>query len=295
MQSFYIATFPELLKNPDMKEVKAMIKDKTGIKEEDQRYQITFNYYGDGSNFFDNAKLNIYDNSKYRAKLVRHSYFQDFILELHEGAGTNQQVSQKIFEQTNVPIERLKFISDEFDSSYYHTEENYDVNSFRDKISLIKITKELNDIINIKYPNGEIKEIKTDLFNTGLELLEELQNNKIQQSSDIKYLLVHNNKNLFLEDLLINQGIKNGDLIEINNTGMIHFSIKNLTGKTIKIETPPNISVKLLKYFILIKEGYPISEQRLVFDGKQLENSKSIAEYGIQNESTLTLVLSLRG
>lgn len=295
MQSFYIATFPELLKNPDMKEVKAMIKNKTGIKEEDQRYQITFNYYGDGSNFFDNAKLNIYDNSKYRAKLVRHSYFQDFILELHEGAGTNQQVSQKIFEQTNVPIERLKFISDEFDSSYYHTEENYDVNSFRDKISLIKITKELNDIINIKYPNGEIKEIKTDLFNTGLELLEELQNNKIQQSSDIKYLLVHNNKNLFLEDLLINQGIKNGDLIEINNTGMIHFSIKNLTGKTIKIETPPNISVKLLKYFILIKEGYPISEQRLVFDGKQLENSKSIAEYGIQNESTLTLVLSLRG
>ena len=295
MQSFYIATFPELLKNPDMKEVKAMIKDKTGIKEEDQRYQITFNYYGDGSNFFDNAKLNIYDNSKYRAKLVRHSYFQDFILELHEGAGTNQQVSQKIFEQTNVPIERLKFISDEFDSSYYHTEENYDVNSFRDKISLIKITKELNDIINIKYPNSEIKEIKTDLFNTGLELLEELQNNKIQQSSDIKYLLVHNNKNLFLEDLLINQGIKNGDLIEITNTGMIHFSIKNLTGKTIKIETPPNISVKLLKYFILIKEGYPISEQRLVFDGKQLENSKSIAEYGIQNESTLTLVLSLRG
>ena len=295
MQSFYIATFPELLKNPDMKEVKAMIKDKTGIKEEDQRYQITFNYYGDGSNFFDNAKLNIYDNSKYRAKLVRHSYFQDFILELHEGAGTNQQVSQKIFEQTNVPIERLKFISDEFDSSYYHTEENYDVNSFRDKISLIKITKELNDIINIKYPNGEIKEIKTDLFNTGLELLEEIQNNKIQQSSDIKYLLVHNNKNLFLEDLLINQGIKNGDLIEITNTGMIHFSIKNLTGKTIKIETPPNISVKLLKYFILIKEGYPISEQRLVFDGKQLENSKSIAEYGIQNESTLTLVLSLRG
>lgn len=295
MQSFYISTFPELLKNPDMKEVKAMIKNKTGIKEEDQRYQITFNYYGDGSKFFDNAKLNIYDNSKYRAKLVRHSYFQDFILELHEGAGTNQQVSQKIFEQTNVPIERLKFISDEFDSSYYHTEENYDVNSFRDKISLIKITKELNDIINIKYPNSEIKEIKTDLFNTGLELLEELQNNKIQQSSDIKYLLVHNNKNLFLEDLLINQGIKNGDLIEINNTGMIHFSIKNLTGKTIKIETPPNISVKLLKYFILIKEGYPISEQRLVFDGKQLENSKSIAEYGIQNESTLTLVLSLRG
>ena len=295
MQSFYIATFPELLKNPDMKEVKAMIKNKTGIKEEDQRYQITFNYYGDGSKFFDNAKLEIYDTSKYRVKLIRQYYFQDFILDLKSGIRTNQQISQKIFEQTNVPIERLKFISDEFDSSYYHTEENYDVNSFRDKISLIKITKELNDIINIKYPNGEIKEIKTDLFNTGLELLEELQNNKIQQSSDIKYLLVHNNKNLFLEDLLINQGIKNGDLIEINNTGMIHFSIKNLTGKTIKIETPPNISVKLLKYFILIKEGYPISEQRLVFDGKQLENSKSIAEYGIQNESTLSLVLSLRG
>ena len=44
MQSLYIGKFPELMKNPDMKEAKAMIKKITGIKEEDQRYQITFNY-----------------------------------------------------------------------------------------------------------------------------------------------------------------------------------------------------------------------------------------------------------
>ena len=291
MQSLYIGKFPELMKNPDMKEAKAMIKKITGIKEEDQRYKITFNYYGDGSKFFDNAKLEIYDTSKYRVKLIRQYYFQDFILDLKSGIRTNQQISQKIFEQTNVPIERLKFISEEFDSNYYHTEENYDVNSFRDKISLIKITKELNDIINIKYPNGEIKEIKTDLFNTGLELLEEIQNNKIQKSSDIKYLLVHNNKNLFLEDLLINQGIRNGDLIKLDEERMIHLSVITISGKKINFEIPPNISVRLLKYFIFINEGIPISHQKLLFNRLPIEDIRSIAAYGIKNKSILHLVL----
>ena len=59
MQSFYISTFPELMKNPDMKEVKKLIKEKTGIDEENQRYKVTFEYYGDGSHFWDNAKLEI--------------------------------------------------------------------------------------------------------------------------------------------------------------------------------------------------------------------------------------------
>ena len=74
MQSFYIATFPELLKNPDMKEIKAMIKDKTGIKEENQKFRVTYeNNYGDidDISFWNCFTMEVYDISNYEADLIR--------------------------------------------------------------------------------------------------------------------------------------------------------------------------------------------------------------------------------
>ena len=285
MQSFYISTFPELMKNPDMEEVKKLIKDKTGIDEENQRYKVTFGYYGNGSKFWDNAKLEIYDSSKYRAKLLRNFYLKDFTIELNK----EKSVREMLSEQTKIPENRLEFISDKLNKECEIQE------TFRDKISIIRITKELNDSIKIKYPNSEIKEIKTDLYNTGIELLEQIQNNKIEKASDIKYILVYNNKNLLLDELLIHQGIKEGDLIELNNTGTIHIYIKTLTGKTMTFDVPPSISIKTLKHFIEFEYYTPISEQKLVFEGKQLEDNKTIDEYEIKNDSTLNLILRLTG
>lgn len=285
MQSFYISTFPELMKNPDMKEVKKLIKEKTGIDEENQRYKVTFEYYGDGSHFWDNAKLEIYDSSKYRAKLLRNFYTKDFTFDLNREKNIAEIASQ----QTTIPENRLEFISQKLN------EESGIQEMFRDKISIIRITKELNDTIKLKYPNSEIKEIKTDLYNTGFELLEQIQNNKIEKDSDIKYILVHDNKNLILDDLLIHQGIKEGDLIEINNTGIIHISVKTLTGKTMFFDVPPNLTIRMLKRFIEVKEYIPISEQRIAFEGKQLEDNRTIDEYEIKNESTLHLILRLVG
>lgn len=271
-----------------VKDAKKIIKNITGIKEENQRIKVSFNINDDDNYFWNFQHILVYDITNFNLSFRKDSYETNIFLDLNKKI---EELKRSIFEQTKIPINRQKLFLNNIELINEYTLVNEDL--FKNNLEL-KINKESKDSIYIKYPNSKIKIIKTDFCNTGYELIKQINPYNFDKLN-LKHGLLYKNKYISLSDLLVSFEIKNGDIIELIDRKTFPIHIKTLTGKTVDINVAPFDNIEYIKSLYQDKEGVPPDQQRLIYNGVMLKDNKTIFDYKIEKESTLHLVLKLRG
>ena len=77
--------------------------------------------------------------------------------------------------------------------------------------------------------------------------------------------------------------------------GSFNLFIKSINGKTRTLTVQRTDTIAQIKLQIQEKEGIAPEEQRLIYAGKNLEDTKTVMDYNLTSDSTLHLVLRVRG
>ncbi len=113
-------------------------------------------------------------------------------------------------------------------------------------------------------------------------------------------LSADNGSRISLEDdsrTLSSYGLHSGSVVSllITNPAPFQVFVKNEKGQHGTYDVDVNETVNQLQTKIYRKERVPVDQQRLIFNGRQLESGKKLQEYDITSGSTIHMTLRLRG